>query len=154
MSKADEVKTLKEIQEHVVLGTDKVEYLQVPSIGKKMPFRPLNRKELISLSSKLTQGIKFTQDEEGNTTPEFDLEEVTMNEATVEAQAIVMGLAVSDKDGLDADTVLETWKPGVIKEMAENVFQVTGENPIQELKKEGQKRRDLFRGQDKGVGGK
>jgi len=129
MTKKKSLHSLADIQQHVTLGTDKVEERYIEAIGSSVPLRPLSKRELIKLSSMATNGISVTYDEEGNPTTDFDFEEVIENEARMDAEAVAMGLAVEDKENLTADVILDSWKPGAIAEIAEQVFDVSGENP-------------------------
>ncbi len=124
-----------ELQKKIELGKDNVQQVYIEALEDYVPIRELTKKELVELSAKATEHINVEFDKDGNPTMSLTMSELTKNEAKVDAKAVIYGLEVEGKGKLTVDYVLDNWKSSAVEEIAQAIYNITGENPKESVKK-------------------
>ncbi len=124
-----------ELQKKIELGKDNVQQVYIEALEDYVPIRELTKKELVELSAEATEHINVEFDKDGNPTMSLTMSKLTKNEAKVDAKAVIYGLEVEGKGKLTVDYVLDNWKSSAVEEIAQAIYNITGENPKESVRK-------------------
>jgi len=141
---------LNELQKSIELGTDHTQQVHIESLGMEVPIRELTKRELIALSAMATENVNISFNADGTPKANYKVENVLTDQAKVDAQAMIYALKVEGMEEMTVDHIIDNWRPKAVEEIAQAIYDLTGEDPKDALNNSKRKATgDSFRGKGK-----